>query len=570
MKQSQRRPSIFLNIILFAGLVVIWIAFAPTKLGGRASYVMVNGISMEPNYHTGDLVIVHKAPTYQVGDVVTYRDAILGEYIIHRIITIEQDKYVFKGDNNSWIDVYRPTQEEIVGKQWIYIPKFGNIFEWMREPLHLALIIVLLGGVLMKGMINSEKRGKQTHPLGGFGGMLEGGLYLFGICTLIFLGLAVFAFIRPSTRPADMIKYQQESHFSYSATGTPVLYDSNVVQSGEPVFPKLACLLNVNFTYSASGNQLQGVSGAHQLVARVMDEQSGWQRTIPITQPTAFSGNTFTSTSTVDLCQVNALVNTLKQETGLRANTYTLEIIPQVKMTANAAGTQITDSFDPKLVFRFDEVHFFLTTPKGQDDPLNFSQQGSVQNPNMVASTISILSWEPTVSKVRTIALFGLGVSMIGLVLLGLQAYATAQYSQEAWIQLRYNSLLVNVYERDIHPTSTLIDVTTIDELAKLAERHNTVILHMTLNFLHCYLVQGNGVTYRFVFSAGKRNTPEVIAPPRREMVNYAMNVRQVNIVETQPADNEHDRYVVNNNDNDYDYGYAEPFETVVMRKIKL
>ena len=88
MKQSQRRPSIFINLILFAGLVVIWIAFAPAKLGGRSSYVMVNGISMEPNYHTGDLVIVHKVPTYQVGDVVTYRDAILGEYIIHRIIAV--------------------------------------------------------------------------------------------------------------------------------------------------------------------------------------------------------------------------------------------------------------------------------------------------------------------------------------------------------------------------------------------------------------------------------------------------------------------------------------------------
>ncbi|HKI55414.1 MAG TPA: signal peptidase I [Anaerolineales bacterium] len=566
MKQSQRRPSIFINLILFAGLVVIWIAFAPAKLGGRSSYVMVNGISMEPNYHTGDLVIVHKVPTYQVGDVVTYRDAILGEYIIHRIIAVEQDKYVFKGDNNSWIDVYRPTQEEIVGKQWIYIPKLGKIFEWMRVPLHLALIIVLLGGVLMKSMIKSKKQGKQNRPSEGFGGMLEGGLYLFGICTLIFLGLAVFAFIRPSTRPADMIKYQQESHFSYSATGTPVLYDTTMVQSGEPVFPKLACFLNVDFTYSVSGNQLQGVSGAHQLVARVMDEQSGWQRTIPITQPTSFNGNMFTSTSTVDLCQVIALVNTLEQETGLRANTYTLEIIPQVKMTAIAAGTQINDSFDPKLVFRFDEVHFFLTSPKGQDDPLNFSQQSSAQNPNVVASTISILGWEPTVSKVRTIVLFGLGVSMIGLVLLGLQAYATAQYSQEAWIQLRYSSLLVNVYERDIQPASTLIDVTTIDELAKLAERHNTVILHMTLNFLHCYLVQGNGVTYRFVFSAGKRNSPEIIAQPRREIVNFT----PVKIVETQPADDTRDRYVVNNNHNDYDYGYAEPIETVVMRKIKL
>jgi hypothetical protein len=429
----------------------------------------------------------------------------------------------------------------------------------------LALVISLLGGVLMVNIFKSDKQGKQNRPAEGFGGILEGGLYLFGFCALIFLGIVVIAFIRPSTRPAEKIKYQQESHFSYSATGTPVIYDSNVVQSGEPVFPKLACFLNVDFTYKVTGDQLQGVSGAHQLVARVMDEQSGWQRTIPINQPASFSGNTFTSASTLDLCQVIALVNTLEQETGLRANTYTLEIMPQVKMAASADGNQIADSFEPKLVFRFDEVHFFLSTPNGQDDPLNFSQPGSAQNLNLEANTFSILGWEPTVSKVRMIGLFGLVVSMSGVILLGLQAFATAQNSQQDWIQLRYNALLVNVYERDIQPASTLIDVTTIDELAKLAERHNTVILHMTLNFLHCYLVQGNGITYRFVLSDGKRSAP-VIASPRRETMNYPVNIQQMNIVETQPADNERVRYVVSNND----YGYSEPVQTVVMRKIKL
>ena len=71
MKPSQRKPSILSNLILISGLIAAWIAFAPLKAGGQASYVMVNGISMEPKYHTGDLVIVRKARTYQVGDVIT-------------------------------------------------------------------------------------------------------------------------------------------------------------------------------------------------------------------------------------------------------------------------------------------------------------------------------------------------------------------------------------------------------------------------------------------------------------------------------------------------------------------
>ena len=567
MKPSRRWSSIFSNLILLAGLVVIWIAFAPVKVGGQASHVMVNGISMEPNYHTGDLVIVRKAETYQVGDVVTYRDAKMEQYVIHRIIGVEQEEFVLKGDNNSWVDAYHPTRDEIIGKQWIYVPKVGRAMQWLRAPLNLSFTIALLGGILMFGMLKkpAHQRQSKASPLGNPGGTLEGGLYLFGFCALIFLGLGILSFIRPLTRPADNIQYLQESHFSYSATGTPVIYDTNVVRSGEPIFPRLTCFLNIGFNYNVIGGGLQGVSGAYQLVARVADEQSGWQRTIPMDQPSAFNGNTFSTASTLDVCQIVALVNTLEQETGLRANNYTLEIIPQVEMTANANGTQIADSFEPKLVFRFDEVHFFLSTPKGQDDPLSFSQQSSVQSLDTQANTFSILGWEPTVLKIRTIAIFGLVVSMSGLFILGFKAFATAQHSQEAWIQLKYNALLVNVYERDIQPASTMIDVTTIDELAKLAERHNTVILHMTLNFLHFYLVQSNGVTYRFLFSESKRNTP-VIEPPRRNLMEYVSDVEPVKIMEAQPADSELIRYVINKSN----ITHTKTEETIVMGRVKL
>src|SRR5688572_1474569 len=118
MKENWHLPAIS-NIILAVSLVAIWIAFAPATLGGKVSYVIVNGISMEPGYYLGDLTIMRKAATYQVGDVVTYHDAEMQAYVIHRIIGVDQDRFILKGDNNSWIDAYRPTHEEIIGKLWI-------------------------------------------------------------------------------------------------------------------------------------------------------------------------------------------------------------------------------------------------------------------------------------------------------------------------------------------------------------------------------------------------------------------------------------------------------------------
>ena len=567
MRKPLHLSTVVINLTLLIVLAAIWIAFAPTKIGGRASYVVVNGNSMEPGFHRGDLVIVRAASTYSVGDIVTYHNGELNAFVIHRIIAIEQDHYVFKGDNNPWIDTYRPTRDELVGKLWVHMPKLGKTMEWLRLPINMGLTTGLLGGVLMASiMIKPNQRGKRNNnPSGSFSGMLEGGLYLSGFLALFFLGLSIFAFIRPLTRPADKIQYQQESQFAYSATGTPVIYDTELVRSGEPVFPRLTCSLNIAFTYNVLGDQLQGVSGSHQLIARVLDEQSGWQRTIPMNQKTAFSGNSFFTTSTLDLCQIVSLVNTLKQETGLRANTYTLEIITQVVITANAEGNQIVDSFEPKLVFKFDDVHFSLSAPKGQDDPLRLSKQSSANNSNLEANMLSILGWEHAIGTIRMIALLGLASSFSGLLIVGIYIFTTAQQSQEALIRLKYNALLVNVYERELAPASTLIDVTTIDELAKLAERHNTVILHMTLNFLHYYLVQCNGLAYRYVFSAGKRGAAE-IESPRKEVTGCVINVNENNIVEAGPNEDELFEYVINKSRT----AKTEVTDTVILRKIRL
>jgi signal peptidase I len=566
MAKSGRIPTIVTNLILVVSLMATWLTFAPARLGGKVSYVIVNGISMEPRYHLGDLTIMRKAAMYHVGDVVTYRDAEMNAYVIHRIIGVDQNHYILQGDNNSWIDAYRPTNEEIIGKLWIYIPKLGKIFKWLRSPLNMTLALTLLGGILMTSLMpKSSKRGRsksKAMPTAS-AGTLEAATYLLGTLALLFLGLSILAFIRPLTRSGETIQYQQESYFSYSATGTPMIYDTETVRSGEPVFPRLTCFLNIAFTYNVTGDQLQGVSGNYQLVARVMEEQSGWQRTIPMNERTAFFGNSFSAESNLDLCQIVSLVNTLKQETGLRANNFTLEVIPQVFLTANAMGNQIVDAFEPKLVFRFDEVHFSLSVPRGQEDPLYSSTQSSADNANLEPNTLSLLGWKPRIGTIRVIALLGLAISLSGLVVVGLRIFGAARKSQEALIRLKYGGLLVNVYERNLAPESMLVDVTNIDELAKLAERHNTVILHMALNFIHYYMVQCNGLTYRYVFSSGRRGVAE-IEPSSQQVINYGNTENDMGELEL----NEDGllSYVINENRTTK----IEVTDTVVLKKIRL
>jgi signal peptidase I len=511
MKPTKRRPSLLLNLILFLGLVAIWIAFAPAKLGGQASYVMVHGSSMEPGYHTGDLVILRRAQTYLVGDVVTYRDPKFGAYVIHRIIGMDGERFVLQGDNNSWIDAYHPAAEEVFGKKWIHAPKLGRGMEWFRKPINLVLTIALLGGVFMTSMISRSpkaQRGK-SRPALKLGGIFEGTLYLLGSLFLAFIVLSIFAFTRPVSRSADGIPYVQESNYFYSAAGTPGVYDTDTVRTGEPVFPALTCFLNIGHTYNIQGAGLQDVSGSHQMYARIMDEPSGWQRTIPLIPQTAFNGTSHFSMVSLDLCELTTLVNMVETETGLRTNTYTVEIVSNIAFTANAAGQAHTDTLDPILAFKFDKVHFWLAA-EGEVDPLHISKDGLAVVSGYQPNTFSLLGWEATVRSVRVISLIGLGLSLTALTAAAWVLYRTVHSSQDTLIRLKYGGLLMDVYENMVETTSTNIDVASIDDLARLAERQNTMIQHLTRNFLHYYLVQGNGVTYRYVISSGQKGLMEV------------------------------------------------------------
>ena len=536
--QFNKSHSTAITTLLSLALVVIaWVAFAPTQLGGQVSYVIVDGNSMETGFHLGDLVIVRKALTYQIGDAVTYQNAELGRNVFHRIVSFNADHFVIKGDHNTWFDSYQPTQAEIIGKLWVHIPKLGKVIEWLRLPINLAIAIVLLGGSLMSNMlIQSPKHKKlETKSLPKFGGILEVGLYPLGFLVLIFLGLGVFAFTRPLTRAADNILYQQDGNFFYSATGTPQIYDTDTVRSGEPVFPKLTCFLNVGFAYNLTGGQLQEVSGTHQLSAQVMDEQSGWQRTIPMVSATLFTGNSYMTMATLDLCQVEALVALVEQETGLHQNIYTLKIVPHVDVMAKIAGNEVQDSFEPSLSFKFDEVHFYLAKSDAQENPLHSTKQGSSSSTSTQANILPLLGWKPSVQAMRASALIGLGLTLGPFLSIALHFYNKTQQSQQALIQLKYGALLMDVHERVVEPLSPAIDVRRIDDLARIAERQNTMILHMTLNYVDYYLVQGNGMTYRYVVGNNSRKDNVVVEEPaHRDIRDYMLSHNVNRIIDSE------------------------------------
>jgi signal peptidase I len=100
----------------------------PAVLGGPASYVIVNGSSMEPTLRHGDLAVLHRRDGYAPGDIVAFRAE--GGVAIHRVQSVLDDgNYVTKGDNKDATDPWLPSNKNVLGEMVLRVPYAGTIYQ---------------------------------------------------------------------------------------------------------------------------------------------------------------------------------------------------------------------------------------------------------------------------------------------------------------------------------------------------------------------------------------------------------------------------------------------------------
>ena len=147
-------------LALSATLLLGWATVAPRQLGGPVSYVTTHGISMQPRFHAGDLAIVRAASQYQVGDIVAYHSATLHTVVMHRIVVREGARFVFKGDNNSWLDPDKPTQSELIGALWVQVPQGSKLLDFLHAPTTtgVAVLVLLLAGTRLRRRRRRRRR----------------------------------------------------------------------------------------------------------------------------------------------------------------------------------------------------------------------------------------------------------------------------------------------------------------------------------------------------------------------------------------------------------------------------
>lgn len=124
--------------------VLVWLW--PASLGGRASFAVVHGHSMEPRFHSGDLVIAQRQADYAVGDIVVFRarfttgGAVAG-LVVHRIVEIRADgTIVTQGDHRATADHFPLQEADVVGRVRARVPRASTLLWllsrwWVLAPM---------------------------------------------------------------------------------------------------------------------------------------------------------------------------------------------------------------------------------------------------------------------------------------------------------------------------------------------------------------------------------------------------------------------------------------------------
>ncbi len=480
----------------------MWFYFAPVQLGGSTTYVVTHGTSMEPRFHTGDLAIVRSQSNYHVGEVVAYQNHQLHTIVLHRIVGREGDRYLFKGDNNNFVDPEHPVASQLIGALWIHIPGVGLRLQSIRSPLVMGILLfvgmlLLTGGAFARtqGRRHRQRRAGEGAATPTFATPTLAVLAIGALLAIPFLMLALLAFTRSPTKLHPYtVPYRQSGRLSYSAEAPagPTYPDGQAV-TGDPLFAHVLNAVDFSFAYRLHAAGRRSLSGSASLEATVVSSD-GWHTTLQLAPPTRFHGSRALVTGTLDLTSLLALVHSV--ETATKANgTYTLTLLPRVSVSGRVDAVPVHTTFAPKVQFSLTPIEaqpavagggsLTTTSPSGEDTaPSMFSPSapGSATGTRSEPASLSLGLGQLSVASARTLARDALVIVvcavLAALACLRLALGRSQPRDESASIRARYGRMVVPVARVWQLPGVPVIDVEDMDALAQIAEHYDRSILH--------------------------------------------------------------------------------------------
>lgn len=94
---------------------------------GFSNAIVASG-SMSNSMNVNDIIVIHKQNKYSVGDIISFKGE--NHMVTHRIIGVDMDGFITKGDANEVRDTKAVPASDVIGKVIFVIPKIGRIISY--------------------------------------------------------------------------------------------------------------------------------------------------------------------------------------------------------------------------------------------------------------------------------------------------------------------------------------------------------------------------------------------------------------------------------------------------------
>jgi hypothetical protein len=228
-------------------------------------------------------------------------------------------------------------------------------------------------------------------------------------------------------------------------------------------------------------------------------DTTGWERVLPISPVHAFTGTTATADGTFDVSAFEALVREAREQTAAPLAGISVELWPRVVVAGTVGATDVDDAFAPRLDFSYDNTTLDpLPAPDAAPSaPPPFEPRRAESGSEVIPADVGLGPLSLAVGDARTMAALGIVTSLLVLVLGGALLVSRSEAAPGSPIALRHRSRVVHA--RAVVPEERWVtEVDDIEDLARIADAYDRVILHVTENGSDVYLVDDGIAVYRY------------------------------------------------------------------------
>lgn len=322
---------------------------------------------------------------------------------------------------------------------------------------------------------------------------------------LLIAALALFYWV--SSTPANqvsattLLEFSQRGRFLYKVRMRPNnLYPDAELGPGQTYFLNLIDDVPMTFAYELTSDQPLDAATFEYQVDATVGSPDVWEKRLVLVPPTITAGN-FTVAFSLPIQEIVALLNAIREETGVTLNAPRITVTARVQPQAQSPYGPVNDGFQSSMFFTIDG------NTMRASEMLEQVQQGSIVDTQSM----------PTPRRATAAVSAGIGL-LLGIVLLvvalvlwlGRRNAEPKTNRQLQKARKKHKGVLVETTDLPARQANQIVvHVNTLNDLLELAEEMFRPVLYSSnsADITYCVFDEAGVLRYEFHDSSGDKET---------------------------------------------------------------